>query len=71
MFASVQRRDGSYDDDNYPVRRGTVMKLDDYTALLWVHGATAAVNPRFKYFQGKRRIPSPPDITKVCRWYIA
>jgi hypothetical protein len=42
-----------------PVRRGTVMKLDDFTALLWVHGATAAVNPSLKYFQGKRRIPAP------------
>ena len=57
--ASMQRRDGTFYDDNYPVRRGTVMKLDKYTALLWVHGATAAVNPRLKYFQGKRRIPAP------------
>jgi len=24
-----------------------------------VHGATAAVNPSNKYFQGKRRIPAP------------
>ena len=57
--ASVAGRDGKIDEDNYPVRRGTVMKLDDYAALLWVHGATAAVNPRLKYFQGKRRIPTP------------
>ena len=57
--ASIQRPDGTFDDDNYPVRRGTVIKLDKYTALLWVHGATAAVNPRLKYFQGKRRIPAP------------
>lgn len=57
--ASVSKRDGTIDEDNYPVRRGTVMKQDDFTALLWVHGATAAVNPSFKYFQGKRRIPAP------------
>ena len=58
--ASMPRRDGSgVDEDNYPVRRGTVMKLDDFSALLWVHGATAAVNPNLKYFQGKRRIPAP------------
>lgn len=57
--ASVRRRDGSIDEDNYPVRRGTVMKLDKFTALLWVHGATTAVNPSLKYFQGKRRIPAP------------
>ncbi len=57
--ASVRRRDGAIDEDNYPVRRGTVMKLDNYAALLWVHGATAAVNPSLKYFQGKRKIPAP------------
>jgi len=57
--ASVQKRDGSIDEDNYPVRRGTVMKLDDFTALMWVHGATTAVKPNYKYFQGKRRIPAP------------
>ncbi len=57
--ASVRRRDGSIDEDNYPVRRGTAIKLDNYSAMLWVHGATAAVNPRLKYFQGKRRIPAP------------
>ena len=57
--ASIPRRGGRIDEDNYPVRRGTVMKLDDFTALLWVHGATAAVNPSLKYFQGKRRIPAP------------
>lgn len=57
--ASMPKRDGTIDEDNYPVRRGTIMKLDDFTALLWVHGATAAVNPSLKYFQGKRRIPAP------------
>lgn len=56
--ASVMH-DGKPDEDNFPVRRGTVLKLDDFTALLWVHGATAAVNPNWKYFQGKRRIPAP------------
>lgn len=57
--ASVPRSDGSVYEDNYPVHRGTVMKLDDFTALLWVHGVTAAVNPQLKYYQGKRRIPAP------------
>ena len=52
--ASIAGRDGKVDEDNYPVRRGTVMKLDDHSALLWVHGATTAVNARLKYFQGKR-----------------
>ena len=57
--ASVRKPDGTPDEDNFPVRRGTTMKLDDYSALLWVHGATTALNPRLKYFQGKRRIPAP------------
>jgi hypothetical protein len=62
--SSVVRSDGQIDGDNYPVRRGTVLKLDDHTAQLWVHGATAALNPRFKYFQGKRRIPAPLTIRR-------
>jgi hypothetical protein len=48
------------------VRRGTVMKLDDHSALLWIHGATTAVNPRLKYFQGKRRIPAPLRIRRYA-----
>ena len=58
-MASVQKPDGRLDEDNFPVRRGTAMKLDDCSALLWVHGATTALDPRFKYFLGKRRIPAP------------
>ena len=58
-MASIQTRDGGFDDDNFPVRRGTVIKLDDFSALLWVHGATTALDPRYKYFLGKRRIPAP------------
>ena len=57
--ASVQKPDGKPDEDNFPVRRGTVMKLDAHSALLWVHGATEALDPHRKYFQGKRRIPAP------------
>jgi hypothetical protein len=62
--ASVPTVQGAFDDDNFPVRRGTAMKLDDFTALLWVHGATTALHPRFKYFQGKRRIPAPLTIRR-------
>ncbi len=62
--ASVPNSNGTFDDDNYPVRRGTAMKLDDFSALVWVHGATTALNPRFKYFQGKRRIPAPLTVRR-------
>ena len=58
-IASVQRSNGKPDEDNFPVRRGTTLALDDYSALLWVHGATTALNPGRKYYQGKRRIPAP------------
>ena len=27
--------------------------------LLWAHGVTTALDPRRKYYQGKRRIPAP------------
>ncbi|MCY4128770.1 MAG: SIR2 family protein [Gammaproteobacteria bacterium] len=64
--ASVRKSDGSIDEDNYPVRRGTVMNLDRYSALLWVHGATMAINPSFKYFQGKRRIPAPLTLQRYA-----
>jgi hypothetical protein len=50
---------GKFDEDRWPVKRGTVVKLDDYTALVWVHGVAAAIDPHRKYFQGKRRIPAP------------
>ncbi|WGJ13888.1 SIR2 family protein [Methylocapsa sp. D3K7] len=62
--ASVPGRDGAVDEDNYPVRRGTAMKLDDWTALVWVHGATTALDSRRKYFQGKRRIPAPLTVRR-------
>jgi hypothetical protein len=38
--ASIPQSDGSFANDGYPVRRGTAMKLDDFSALVWVHGAT-------------------------------
>jgi argonaute-like protein implicated in RNA metabolism and viral defense len=62
--ASVPNGDGTFDDDSYPVRRGTAMKLDDFTALVWVHGATTALHPGYKYFQGKRRIPAPLTVRR-------
>ena len=57
--ASVPMGGGRFDDDNYPVRRGTLVQLDDYSALLWIHGVTDTVKPGRKYYKGKRRIPAP------------
>ena len=52
-------KNGRFDEDNFPVRRGTIDKLDDFTSLVWVHGSTSALEPRLRYFQGRRRIPAP------------
>jgi hypothetical protein len=57
--ASVLNSQGDLQQDTFPVRRGTAVLLDRTTALLWAHGVTTAVNPRMKYYQGKRRIPAP------------
>lgn len=53
------KRISYFDEDNFPVRRGTVVKIDDRRALVWCHGVTDSVKQGWKYFQGKRHIPSP------------
>jgi hypothetical protein len=58
-LSSVPQHDGTFKEDGYPVKRCTLLKLDRESALLWVHGASRAINPRFNYYQGKRRIPAP------------
>lgn len=58
-LSSRPNREGGFDIDNFPIRRGTTIVVDDHTALLWVHGASTALNPRLTYYQGKRRIPAP------------
>lgn len=57
--SSVVRGDGSFDEDNFPVRRGSVVQLDSWKALVWCHGVTDAVIQGWRYFQGKRHIPAP------------
>lgn len=58
-IASTVDNHGGLHEDNYPVPRGSVVRLDDFTALIWVHGVTFAVNNNRRYYQGKRRIPAP------------
>ena len=57
--ASKLSRDGYWEGDGFPVRRGTTLQLDHRTALVWVHGATEGVDGRRVYYQGKSRIPAP------------
>lgn len=50
---------GRHEFNYYPVERGTVIQLDDFTFLLWTHGLIESQELNGKYFQGKRGIPSP------------
>ena len=50
---------GAIGEDRWPVKRGTIVALDPFSALLWLHGAAPAINPARNYYQGKRRIPGP------------
>lgn len=58
-LSSVPRRDGNFDQDKFPMKRGTVLQMDSNAALLWVHGTSDVVDEGRKYYQGKRRIPAP------------
>jgi len=58
-LSSIPLPDGTFKEDGYPVKRGTLLKMDRNSALLWVHGVSKAINPRLNYYQGKRRIPAP------------
>lgn len=64
-YLASQVRDGRPQLDRFPVPRGAVIIQDANTALLWVHGsAPSSQNPRLKYYQGKRRIPTPLSIKR-------
>jgi len=58
-YVSSVKKPGGFDEDNYPVRRGTVVQTDSREALVWCHGATDALAQGRRYFQGKRHIPAP------------
>ena len=58
-LSSIPQDDGTFKVDGFPVKRGTLLRMDRDSALLWVHGVSNVINPRFKYYQGKRRIPAP------------
>lgn len=58
-LASRPSRDGGLEIHGYPIRRGTTIVVDANTALLWVHGASTALDQKRTYYQGKRRIPAP------------
>lgn len=58
-YVSSHSTNGRWKGAPFPVRRGTVVKLTDHEALLWLHGSTDASSAGLTYYQGKRRIPGP------------
>lgn len=50
---------GNLQEDNYPVRRSRVVRLEGFFALMWVHSVTSAIGSSYRYLQGNRRIPAP------------
>lgn len=59
-YLAARMLNGKAEIDKFPIARGAVVLLDKTSALLWVHGVTPnAMNPKLKYYQGKRRIPTP------------
>jgi hypothetical protein len=58
-YMASKVENGRFKGDGYPVRRGTVIALDNRRALVWVHGTTEPLKAGLKYFQGGRRIPAP------------
>jgi len=43
----------------YPIERGSIIQLDDFSFLLWTHGLVESSELNGKYYQGKRGIPVP------------
>lgn len=58
------RETGKHKPYGYPIDRGTIIQLSDFSFLLWTHGLVQ--NPEFEkpYYQGKRGIPVPLLITR-------
>lgn len=50
--------------DNYPVPRGTVLFRLGTSALVWVAGNAPRASLRNDYYQGKKSIPRPINITR-------
>ena len=50
--------------DDFPIDRGTCIKLSGRNALLWTHGVVPSIQNNRKYYPGGRSIPAPLKITK-------
>jgi hypothetical protein len=50
---------GKHTFDGYPIERGTIIQLNEFSFLLWTHGVVENQELNGKYYQGKRGIPTP------------
>lgn len=50
---------GKHEFDGFPIDRGTIIQLDEFSFLLWTHGVVESNELYGKYYQGKRGIPTP------------
>lgn len=63
-FIATKINNGNTIPDSFPIQRGTCIIVNDNQLLLWAHGIVPSIrNPKFKYYQGGRSIPSPLLIT--------
>lgn len=55
-----KKPDGSgHEFDGFPIDRGTIIQLDEFSFLLWTHGLVQSNELTKPYYQGKRGIPTP------------
>ncbi|RUT73272.1 SIR2 family protein [Ancylomarina longa] len=50
---------GKHDFNGYPIERGTIIQLDEFSFLLWTHGLVMNRELLKPYYQGKRGVPTP------------
>ncbi len=50
---------GKHEFDGFPIDRGTIIQLDEFSFLLWTHGLVESHELTKPYYQGKRGIPTP------------
>lgn len=50
---------GKHEFDGFPINRGTIIQLDEFSFLLWTHGLVQSNELQKPYYQGKRGIPTP------------
>lgn len=61
-WRGIRKHDIKKEPHGFPIKRGTVIQLDDYTFLLWTHGSVCHNELQgngMNYYQGKRGIPMP------------